>query len=82
MNGRTSCLTPGSVCPWPRLSDNSAIDSITMVALGSKPVPVLVATRGAGKVTKEGTLVFNASASYDPDTTPDDQMLTFKWSCQ
>ncbi|GIL88894.1 hypothetical protein Vretimale_16895 [Volvox reticuliferus] len=61
-------------------SSTSSYDEVTMIGLGSKPIARI---RGrAGKVSKTGTLVFNATSSRDPDTTPEMQQLEFSWDCR
>ncbi|GIL50461.1 hypothetical protein Vafri_6653 [Volvox africanus] len=61
-------------------SSISSYDEVTMVAVGSKPIARI---RGpSGKVPSGGTLIFNATSSRDPDTTPDSQMLQYSWDCR
>ncbi|GLI60874.1 hypothetical protein VaNZ11_003092 [Volvox africanus] len=61
-------------------SNISSYDEVTMVTLGSKPI---ARVRGpSGKVPSNGTLIFNATSSRDPDITPDLQQLQYSWECR
>ncbi|GIL88814.1 hypothetical protein Vretifemale_16745, partial [Volvox reticuliferus] len=53
---------------------------VTMTAIGA--VPYAYVYGPSGDVPNDSVLVFNATSSRDPDTTPDMQQLEFSWDCR
>ncbi|KAG2452484.1 hypothetical protein HYH02_002723 [Chlamydomonas schloesseri] len=53
---------------------------LSLTAVGSAPLAALAGP--SGDVADTQRLTFNATASSDPDATPDTQRLTYRWACR
>jgi hypothetical protein len=61
-------------------ASTAASSNVTMVAVGSVPVPDLAGP--SGDFPDDQRIDLNATASYDPDTLASLQQLSFSWACR